>query len=131
MQLIGKHKNRGGRPAFKPTRRMREQVEIAAAAGMSASDVAVVLRISRPTVEAHFADELKHGRARKFAEILVLLDRAARRGSVGAMKFLFTVVSGGTSAVIGKKESRQRAAADVLEGGSEWGDDLHPTTKLQ
>jgi hypothetical protein len=132
MQLIGKHKNRGGRPAFKPTRRMREQVEIAAAAGMSASDVAVVLRISRPTVEAYFADELKHGRARKFAEILVLLDRAARRGSVGAMKFLFTVVSGGTSTVIGKKEFRQRAAADVLEGGSEWGDDLHPTTeKLQ
>jgi hypothetical protein len=46
-------------------------------------------------------------------------------------KFLFTVVSGGTSAVIGKKELRQRRAADVLEGGSEWGDDLHPTSKLQ
>jgi hypothetical protein len=131
MQLIGKHKNRGGRPAFKPTRRMREQVEIAAAAGMSASDVAVVIGISRPTLEAHFADELKNGRIRKFAQVLVLLDRESKRGSVSASKYLLTLFSGGMSPIVGKKQRRQQAAESALEGGSEWGDDLHPTSKLQ
>jgi hypothetical protein len=121
---------KGGRPPFKPTQRMRDQVEIYVAGGLSVTEIATVLRICPNTLRANFSDELAHGRARKFAEILVLLDRAARRGSVGAMKYLFTVVSGGTSAVIGKKELKQRAAADVLDGGSEWGDDLI-STKLQ
>jgi hypothetical protein len=128
---MSKNKNLGGRPRFKPTRRQRDQVETYVAGGLSVQEISAVLHICPNTLRANFSDELQNGRVRRFAAILVLLDRAARRGSVGAMKFLFTVVSGGTSAVIGKKESRQRAAADVLEGGTEWGDDLHPTTKLQ
>jgi hypothetical protein len=131
MQFMTENKKRG-RPSFKPTRRMRNTVEICVAGGLSLQETATVLGICQNTLRANFADELQNGRVRRFAEVLLLLDRAARRGSVGAMKFLFTVVSGGTSTVIGKKEFRQRAAADVLEGGSEWGDDLHPTTeKLQ
>jgi hypothetical protein len=130
MQFMTENKKRG-RPSFKPTRRMRNMVEICVAGGLSLQETATVLGICQNTLRANFPDELQNGRARKFAEILVRLDRAAARGSVGAMKFLLTVVLGGTSAVIGKKELKQRAAADVLDGGSEWGDDLHPTTKLQ
>jgi hypothetical protein len=130
MHFLSENK-KTGRPRFEPTRRMRNTVEICVAGGLSLQETATVLGICQNTLRANFADELKHGRARKFAQILERLDRAAARGSFGAMKYLLTLFSGGMSAVIGKKELRQRAAADVLDGGSEWGDDLHPTTKLQ
>jgi hypothetical protein len=129
MQLVGKTKKRG-RPAFKPTRRMRDRVEIMVAGGLSASDVAVVIGVSRPTLEAHFADELKNGRVRKRVQILCMLDKAAKRGSVSAAKFLLTIFSDGP-VHIGKKARRQQAAESACVN-SEWGDDLHPTTeKLQ
>ncbi len=83
MEFLGKNKKRG-RPAFKPTQRVRNRVEIAAAAGISAAEIAAVLGISRATLEQHFVDELRHGRVRKHIENLVRLDRAAQRGSVSA-----------------------------------------------
>jgi AcrR family transcriptional regulator len=125
-----KHAKRAGRPVFKPTRRTREQVEIAIAGGLSASEVASVVGISRSTLERHFADELKNGRVRKLAHVLCLLERAAKRGSVSAMKFLLTVFSNGTTARLGKKEATQRAAENVVADDTVWGDDLQPG-KLQ
>jgi hypothetical protein len=124
-------KRKAGRRPLKPSQRQRKLAEICVAAGRTHVEIAAVLGISKPTLELHFADELKNGAARRRAEVLVMLDRAARRGSVSALKHLDTLFSGGTSAVIGKKELKQRAAADVLDGNSEWGDDLHPTSKLQ
>jgi hypothetical protein len=76
MQLIGKNK-KGGRPAFKPTQRMRDQVEIGSAAGLSHTQLAAVLNISRPTLESNFVDELKNGRARKLLQSLCALASAA------------------------------------------------------
>jgi DNA-binding NarL/FixJ family response regulator len=116
-------KRKAGRPALKPSQRQRKLAEMCVAAGMSHVEIAAVLGISKPTLELHFADELRNGRVRRFAEVLVLLDRAARRGSVSAMKFLATLFSGGTSAVVGKKQRQQQEAENV--GGGEWGDDLY------
>jgi hypothetical protein len=124
-------KTKAGRRPLKPTRRQRKLAEMCVAAGMTQVETAAVLGISKPTLELHFADELKNGAARRRAEVLVMLDRAARRGSVGAMKYLDTLFSGGASAIVGKKALKMQQAADVLEGGTEWGDDLHPTSKLQ
>jgi hypothetical protein len=130
MQFMTENKKRG-RPSFKPTRRMRNTVEICVAGGLSLQETATVLGICQNTLRANFADELQNGRTRKFAQILERLDRAAARGSVGAMKYLLTLFSGGTSTIVGKKALKMQQAADVLEGGTEWGDDLHPTSKLQ
>jgi hypothetical protein len=120
MEFMTENKKRG-RPAFKPTRRQRNTVETCVAGGLSVQETAAVLGISQNTLRSNFSDELQNGRARKFAEILVLLDRAAKRGSVGAMKYLLTLFSGGTSAVIGKKQRQQQAAENAA---GEWGDDL-------
>jgi hypothetical protein len=82
MHFLSENK-KTGRPRFKPTRRMRNTVEICVAGGLSLQETATVLGICQNTLRANFADELQNGRARKFAEILVRLDRAAARGSVG------------------------------------------------
>ena len=55
-----------------------------------------------------------------------LLDRAAKRGSVSAMKFLLTVFSNGSTARLGKKEAAQRAAENAVADDSVWGDNYSP-----
>jgi hypothetical protein len=116
-------KRRPGRRPLKPTQRQRKLTEICVAAGMTQVEIAAVLGISKPTLELHFADELKNGAARRRADMLVLLDRAARRGSVSAMKYLDTLFFGGASALVGKKRAQEQAADDALTS-SEWADDL-------
>jgi hypothetical protein len=64
MEFLGKNK-KAGRPRFKPNKPLRNQVEIAAAAGLPHNQIAAVLGISRQTLENNFIDELKNGRARK------------------------------------------------------------------
>jgi AcrR family transcriptional regulator len=120
MRFLDKN-SKGGRPPFKPTKPMRDTVETAVAAGVSTSEIAAVLGISRTTLQSHFADELANGRARKLIQTLNLLQRAARRGSVAAMKFLVGVFSNGAPVRLGKKEAQRRAAEEAL-GNSEWGD---------
>jgi hypothetical protein len=124
MGFLGKNK-KGGRPAFRPTQRMRTQAEIAVAAGLSHSQIATVLGISRQTFENNFADEMQNGRARRLIRTLCLLDKAATRGSVAAAKFLLTVFSNGTPSRLGKKEARLRAAKEAL-ASSPWADILEP-----
>jgi transcriptional regulator with XRE-family HTH domain len=106
---------------------MRNVVETAAAAGLTELQIAAVIGIARPTLREYFCDELKNGRARKFARMVILLDRAAERGSVSAMKFLSLLFSGG--AYIGKKQRQEQEAANPA--GGIWGDDLVPMAKLQ
>ena len=127
MQTEFLDKNRKtGRPAFKPTQTMRNQVEIAIAGGLSTSEIAHVLGISRPTLLMHFRDELRHGRARRHAEVLLWMHRAAQRGSVSAMKVLLRVYAAGNPEV-GKK-ARLAQAASGAGAGTEWADILKTQT---
>jgi hypothetical protein len=121
-------KLKGGRPPLKPSKRQRKLAETCVAAGMSHVETAAVLGISKPTLELYFRDELKNGRARRLADALVLLDRAAQRGSVAAMKYLAGVFAGG-SVYVGKKQRQEQEAANAA--GGDWGDDLTPLVKLQ
>ena len=122
MRFLDKN-SKGGRPSFKPTKPMRDTVETAVAAGVSTSEIAAVLGISRTTLQGHFADELANGRARKLIQTLNLLQRAARRGSVAAMKFLVNVFSNRAPVRLGKKELQKREA-EIALANSEWRDIL-------
>jgi DNA-binding CsgD family transcriptional regulator len=125
LRLIDQ-KGKGGRPPLKPGKQQRKLAETCVATGMSHMETAAVLGISKPTLEFHFRDELKNGRARRLADMLVLLDRAAQHGCVPAMKYLATLFAGG---VQGKKERLEREAANPAS--DTWGDDLLPMAKLQ
>src|SRR5262245_17066186 len=123
MQTEFFDKNRKtGRPSFRPTQSMRNQVEIAIAGGLSTSEIAHVLGISRPTLLAHFRVELCHGRARRHAEVLLWMHRAAQRGSVSAMKVLLRIYAAGNPEV-GKK-ARLAQAANGAGAGTAWADVL-------
>jgi hypothetical protein len=68
--------------------------------------VAAILGINRDTLGIRFRDELKKGRSREFLQVITALDRAAKRGSVSAMKCLLTLFSNG--ALFGKKQRQQQ-----------------------
>jgi hypothetical protein len=93
---------------------MRNQVEIAAAAGLSHNQIASALGIAKQTLETHFASELRDGRTRKLIAVLCLLDKAAKRGSVAAMKYLANNFSNGAPVRLGKKELQKREAEIAL-----------------
>jgi AcrR family transcriptional regulator len=120
MRFLDKN-SRGGRPPYWPTKTTRDTVETAIAAGVSTSEIAAVLGISRTTLHSHFADELKNGRARKLVQALRMLDRAAKRGSVAAMKYLVNVYSQQAPVRLGKKERMAREAEAAL-ADSPWAD---------
>jgi len=121
MGLIGRNK-KPGRPAFKPTKSMRNRVEIGAAAGLSHIQLAAALHISRPTLESNFDDELKNGRARKLLQTLCLLDKQAKRGSVAAMKFLVNAFNNGAPLQrLSPMEKKLQAANEAIDN-SPWRD---------
>ena len=124
MDFSDKNKNMG-RPRFKPTKPMRNQVEIAVAAGLSEIETARVIGVARSTLLAHFAGELRFGRARKLLFVLNLLERSAKARSVSAMKYLCTVYSQQAPVRLGKKERRAREAEAAL-ANSPWADILKP-----
>lgn len=110
------------RPPLKPTRRQRNKVETCVAGGLSVLKTAAAHGISQNTLRFYFPDELQNGRARKFADVLVLLDRTAKPGSVSAMKFLLNLFPG-RAPMLGKKEKAQRDA-ETAGVGNDWVDDL-------
>src|SRR5262245_24518616 len=129
MQTMSKNKKPGPRP-FKPTQRQRNMVEICMAGGLTVQETATVIGICANVLRANFPDELQYGSTRQRDEVLFMLHGAARRGSVGAMKYLLTLFFDGP-VFIGKKQRKQQEAESALSGNSEWGDDLAPITKLQ
>lgn len=138
-----------GRPKFAPTARMREDVAIWKAGGMSDEDIARVLGIDCDTMKKHFVEELATHWAQKVAKVISARFRAAIKGNVSAQtKFLETAraVSGevGLSAAdapaircrkerivpIGKKEAADEAAKTAGQG-TEWDEDLRVTPTVQ
>ena len=126
-----------GRPAYKPTAAARTKVMTCVAGGMSEADIARVLGISPPTRRKHFEDELATGRARRVAENLARLEKAAKSGNVAAMKHLDQRMRLAAAAAAargdgdppparaGKKEQQRAHAERLASGNSEaWGDDL-------
>jgi predicted transcriptional regulator len=133
---------RGRGHIFRPTDEQRDNVEIYVCGGMTHEEIAVVLGITKPTLEKHFQDELAHGRARKRAEIMQMLVTSGRKGNVSAQKYLHAVAGVQAAAAeweaaeaagkppparkLGKKEEQAVAAATAGQG-TEWGDDLVPS----
>lgn len=73
-----------GRPPFKPTKEQRSDVELLKADGWSNERIALQLRISRPTLEAHFADELQYGADSVRLENLKNLRKMAKKNASAA-----------------------------------------------
>jgi predicted transcriptional regulator len=80
--------NKRGPLPFVPTKAQRQEVMLLVAAGMSEPSIASVIGICQSTLRKHFAEELLFGHARKQAENLARLEKAARKGNVTAMKYL-------------------------------------------
>jgi hypothetical protein len=83
-----KSKPKRGRPALRVTRPMRESVERWRASGMSEEDIALALKITRPTLRKHFRLELKTGHAVKRARAIDLIWQTAELGNVSAQRKL-------------------------------------------
>ena len=77
-----------GRPSHRPTAAARDSVQTLAAAGISQAKIAETLQLSWPTLRKHYTHVLQKGAARKQFEILSALEKAAKAGSVSAMKHL-------------------------------------------
>jgi len=73
-----------GQPPFKPTRAQRGDVESMKADGWSNERIALQLRISRPTLEKHFTDELQYGRDKVQLENLRNLRKMAKKNASAA-----------------------------------------------
>jgi hypothetical protein len=121
----------GGRPEFSPTHDHRRDVTLFLADGWSKADIAAALSVSVPTLEKHFADELRSGAIAARADNLRRLRAAAAKGNVSAMRTLqerFDTVEAAhkTPAVEpakpkedtpGKKVQAQRAAHEAVAAG--------------
>lgn len=136
-----------GRPTFTPTAKMREDVAIWKAGGMSDDNIARVLGIDSDTMKKHFAEELATHWAKKVAKVISARFKAAIKGNVTAQtKFLETAraVSGEATigapespakrreriVPIGKKEAADEAAKTAGQG-TEWEEDLRITPTVQ
>ena len=73
-----------GRPAFKPTRDQRSDVEIMKADGWSNERIALQLRIARNTLEQYFADQLQYGADLVRLENLRNVRRMAKKNASAA-----------------------------------------------
>lgn len=153
-------KRRPGRPSFVPTARMRNDVAVWKAGGMSDESIAMALSIDAETMKKHFREELDRHWTKKLAKVVSARYKSALKGNVSAQaKFIETARSvlvdtmmgqaagaEGASAgeklphpgparknrivPIGKKEAAEEAAK-TAGLGTEWGDDLVAGTPVQ
>ncbi len=134
------------RPTLKFTAAQRRQVSIAAGGGMSHEAIALVLGISRNTLEKHFEHELCGGAHLRRFEALQGIHAAAKRGNVSAAKaYLATTPqfmplppekpapvqkAAAPAAPMGKKE-QAAAAAVTAQQGTGWADLLPGPAAVQ
>src|SRR3712207_1509401 len=112
-----------GRPTFEVTPALQRQVEELVSCGMAEQEIAGAIGCSRPTLRAHFRDQLKSGRAKRRAEVVRLLFASARRGNVSAQKKLVEMTGIAATARpapkpkrLGKKEQAELEAQTAAEG---------------
>ena len=112
---------------YKPTQHDRELVMSLVAARMTLPEIASVLDVSRTCLCDHFVSELATGRARRKAEVVDQLRKAARGGNVTAMRTLLDLFSDPleSGSNLGQKQRRELAARTAGDG-TDWGDDLKP-----
>jgi len=133
---------KGGRPAFIPSKAKRKLVEIMVAVGTKQPEIARALGCDAKTLRKHFADELDNGLARRRAAMLAAQYQAGLKGNATAQqRFLDRVeraqaekslldppASGVRKAKARKLGKKEQALLDAQTAGtgSEWGDDLNP-----
>jgi hypothetical protein len=116
----------------------RRQVEILIGGGMSQDDIARAIGRTLETLRRHFVEELRCGRAKSRAAVIVAQFETALKGNASAQDKYLGKSQVGTNVPadplparplrLGKKDVAQLAASRAGEG-SEWGDDLRtPTT---
>lgn len=125
-----------GRPSFKVTPTIRNQVAIAAGAGMSHEDIALSLGTSRNTLEKYFEIELSIGAHKKRLEVVIALHRAAKKGNVAAAKAYTAALPRISAPPLESpgpegKKAQANEAAKVAQVGTEWDSLLKPTNPLQ
>lgn len=117
-----------GRTPHVPTDDLRERVEILVAGGMPAWQVAKAVGVSASTLSDHYADQLDSGRARKNAEVMVAMFKAATEaGNVSAQKAWLAQSTElddappppEKAAPLGKKAAAQ-VAAESAGQGTDW-----------
>lgn len=119
--------DRAGRPPHIPTAETREKVEILLAAGMPVWQLAQAIGVSEPTLREYYAAELDGGRARRRADVLVAMHKAAVEGNVAAQKAYLSQDQAldnppppePKAAPLGKKEAAQ-LAAETAGVGTDW-----------
>lgn len=125
-------KHPGGRPPYKPNASDRRKVAIAAGGGMSHEQIAIALGITRNTLLKYFSEELTLGAYKKRMELLEILHKTAKKGSVTAAREYFKHEPGVTAPPPtdqeqspapkkGKKEQAQEEA-QIAAVGTEWED---------
>jgi hypothetical protein len=136
-----------GRPAYQPTKVQRNQVAIAAGAGIAHEEIALGLGITRKTLLKYFAEELTTGAYRKRLEVMQAMHRAAKKGNVAAAKAYMSMTPDAAAPpvpkepeqpaepkvpALGKKEQAQIDAGSA-HVGTEWADllDQRPNTLPQ
>ena len=137
-------KRKPGRPQHRPTKKLREKVEIAAGGGMAHENIALALGITRNTLEKHYARELTIGAAERRLEVMQALRAAAKKGRVAAIKLYLEhepqiavppapkpeAKPEAKPAPLGKKEQAQQDAVGA-QAGTDWEKDLAPRRTLQ
>lgn len=87
-------KDKGGRPAHKPTETIRQMVKALAIAGVTQERIAETVELNLSTVRKHYLKELTCGRVQALGRNTVLLMNEAAKGNVTAAIYLQKCLGG-------------------------------------
>ena len=77
---------KAGRSEFQPTEHHRERVRVLKAAGSTNEEICEAIGVSEPTLTKHFVEDLRLGRAKTKADMILAMHRKAKTGSVPAQR---------------------------------------------
>ncbi len=83
-----------GRPTFKPTGKLREQVITFSSNGLPHIQIAQIIGCAPKTLRKHFRDELNTGKIQANAKVAGALYQSALEGNVKAQSFWLKTVGG-------------------------------------